>query len=89
MSVSQYPIEETGADLFVVLRVPYPDGSGGVKVLGVYTDRESAEARGFREVKNTHYEGYNIIIVERPLDLDNENDNWDCYNDEDEDDWSR
>ncbi len=63
---------ENETKLFVSLLLPFHDGSGVPEVLGVYSNREKAEARCYREVCNLGYD-QPTAIVESILDNDEEN----------------
>lgn len=60
-----------GTDLFVALLLPFSDGSGEPVVLGIYTNKERAEARCYRAIRRIGYD-QPTAIIERPLNFDNE-----------------
>ncbi len=54
--------------LFVAMLLPFSDGSGSNKVLGVYSNKERAEARCYRVARSSF--GYNQPTAVFALTLD-------------------
>jgi hypothetical protein len=54
-------------DVFVAVLMPFHDGSGSTKILGVYETEEKAQARCYQEIQKLGYEQPTQIV---PMTLD-------------------
>ena len=55
---------------YVVLRVPFSDGSGDTSLVGLYSTRVRAEARAWREASVNYEPVDRLVVIAAPLDTD-------------------